>query len=85
MYFKKCVAPVRAVVVVDAAYRSNEDKKDCLALPRYLVAVVGSQQSRSLHAGGHCYVLDVVSKKFNTVARSSFAAEPRNQLEAAQS
>ena len=30
-------------------------------------------------------VLDWVSKKFNTVTRSSFCAELRNQLEAAQS
>eukprot|EP00975_Prorocentrum_lima_P021795 4592005-Prorocentrum_lima.AAC.1 len=40
---------------------------------------------RSLHPGGHCYVLDFVSKKFNVVARSSFAAELRNLLDAAQS
>eukprot|EP00975_Prorocentrum_lima_P012789 2708449-Prorocentrum_lima.AAC.1 len=50
----------------------------------YLVAVVGSQLSCALHPGGHCYILYFVSKKFNIVARSSFAAELRNQLEAAQ-
>eukprot|EP00975_Prorocentrum_lima_P049719 10406845-Prorocentrum_lima.AAC.1 len=41
MYFKKLVAPVRVVVVDDAAYSSNEDKSDCLALRGYLTAVVG--------------------------------------------
>eukprot|EP00969_Alexandrium_andersonii_P284997 12598852-Alexandrium_andersonii.AAC.1 len=66
MYFKKLVAPVRMVVVADAAYKSNEEKTDCLALRGYLVLVVGSQPTRSLHPGGHCYVLDFVSKKFNT-------------------
>eukprot|EP00975_Prorocentrum_lima_P040551 8514432-Prorocentrum_lima.AAC.1 len=52
----------------------------CLALRGYLVVVVGSQPTRPLHPGGHCYVLDFVSKKFNMVARSSFAAELRHQL-----
>ena len=47
--------------------------------------VVGSgQQSKSLWPGGHCFNIDWVSKKFSTVTRSSFAAELRNQLEAAQ-
>eukprot|EP00975_Prorocentrum_lima_P051831 10853978-Prorocentrum_lima.AAC.1 len=32
MYFKKVVSLVRVVVVADAAYKSNEDKSDCLAL-----------------------------------------------------
>eukprot|EP00975_Prorocentrum_lima_P051740 10836592-Prorocentrum_lima.AAC.1 len=36
MHFKKFVAPVRVVVVADAAYRSNEDKTDCLALRGHL-------------------------------------------------
>eukprot|EP00975_Prorocentrum_lima_P045566 9538060-Prorocentrum_lima.AAC.1 len=66
MYFKKLVAPVRVVVIAGAAYKSNEDKTDCLALRGYLVDVVGSQPSRSLHPGGYCYVLDFVSQKFNT-------------------
>eukprot|EP00975_Prorocentrum_lima_P067381 12914580-Prorocentrum_lima.AAC.1 len=56
MHFKKRVAPVRVVVITDAAYRCNEDKTDCLALRGYLVAAVGSQPTRSLHPGGHCYV-----------------------------
>ena len=34
--------------------------------------------------GGPCTVLDWVSKKFNVITRSSFCAELRNQLEAAQ-
>eukprot|EP00975_Prorocentrum_lima_P068074 12918620-Prorocentrum_lima.AAC.1 len=45
MYFKKCAAPVRVAVVVDAAYRSNEDRSGSLALRGYVVAVVGSQPS----------------------------------------
>eukprot|EP00975_Prorocentrum_lima_P024891 5225948-Prorocentrum_lima.AAC.1 len=49
MHFKHLIAPVRA----DAAYKSNEDKTDCLALRGYLVAVVGSQPTRSLPPGGH--------------------------------
>eukprot|EP00975_Prorocentrum_lima_P071512 12938116-Prorocentrum_lima.AAC.1 len=53
MYFKTLVVPVRVVVVADAAYRSNEDISHCLALRGYLIAVVGSQPSRSLHLGGH--------------------------------
>eukprot|EP00975_Prorocentrum_lima_P017867 3769456-Prorocentrum_lima.AAC.1 len=34
-YFKKVVAPVRVVVVVDASYRSNEEISDCLAPVSY--------------------------------------------------
>ena len=34
--------------------------------------------------GGPCFVLDWVSKKFNVITRSSFCAELRNQIEAAQ-
>eukprot|EP00975_Prorocentrum_lima_P020939 4406670-Prorocentrum_lima.AAC.1 len=54
MCFKRLVALVRAVVVADAAYRSNEDRSGCLALRGSLIAVVGMQPSRSLHSGGHC-------------------------------
>eukprot|EP00975_Prorocentrum_lima_P068768 12922492-Prorocentrum_lima.AAC.1 len=60
MYFKKCVALVRVGVIAHAAYKSNEDKTDCLALRGYTAAVVGSQPTRSLHPGGHCDVLDFV-------------------------
>ena len=46
--------------------------------------MIGSQPSKSLYPDGHCWVFDFVSKKFATVNRSSFAAELRNSLEAAQ-
>eukprot|EP00975_Prorocentrum_lima_P020440 4303885-Prorocentrum_lima.AAC.1 len=32
MYSKELVAPVRVVVIGDAAYKCNEDMIDCLAL-----------------------------------------------------
>ena len=44
----------------------------------------GSNKTDSLYPGGVCNVLDYVSKKFQQVTRSSFAAELRNQVEAAQ-
>eukprot|EP00975_Prorocentrum_lima_P059583 12492370-Prorocentrum_lima.AAC.1 len=62
------------VVVADVAYKSNDDFIGCLALRSYLVMLVGSQTSTYCYPGGHCYVLDFVSKRFTTVARLSFAA-----------
>eukprot|EP00975_Prorocentrum_lima_P020858 4388954-Prorocentrum_lima.AAC.1 len=57
---------------------------DRLAPRGYLVLLVGSQTSTSRYPCGHCCVLDFVSKSSATVARSSFAAELCNTLEAAR-
>jgi len=73
------------VVVADSAYKANQECTECIALRGYLVMLIGSQPTTSLFPGGHGYVLEWVSKKFNTITRSSFCAELRNQLEAAQS
>jgi len=85
LHFKKLMSPVRMVIVADSAYQANNDLTECLALQGYLIMIVGGQPSRSKFPGGHGYVLEWVSKKFNTITRSSFYAELRNQLEAAQS
>jgi len=85
LYFKKLTSPVRMVIVADSAYQANNDLTECLALRGYLIMIVGGQPSRSKFPGGHGYVLEWVSKTFNTITRSSFCAELRNQLEAAQS
>ena len=45
--------------------------------------LIGSDSTASHFPGGKGCVLEWVSRKFNTVTRSSFAAELRNQLEAA--
>ena len=84
MLFKRLKPPMRMVVVAGVAYRSTDGGTDGLALRGYLILVVGAQDSKSLYTCGHCWVLDFVSKKFSTDNRSSFAAELRNQLEAAQ-
>eukprot|EP00975_Prorocentrum_lima_P000450 85670-Prorocentrum_lima.AAC.1 len=67
MLYKKCVAPVRMIIVVDVAYKSHEQLIDCLALRGCLVLLVGSQTSTYCYPGGDCYVLDFVSKRFTTV------------------
>ena len=71
------------VVAADSAYKSTEDDSGCLALKGYLIMLVGSDYTASQFPGGKCCILEWVSRKFNTVTRSSFAAELRNQLEAA--
>ena len=81
--FRRLQPPVKLVVVADAAYQSNETNTECTALRGYIILLVGSQKTNSHFPGGVCQLLDFVSKKFNTVTRSSFAAELRNQLEAA--
>ena len=82
--FRKLEPPLRLVVVADAAYKAKPNAQECLALRGYIVLLVGSNQTTSQHPGGACVVLDYVSKKFQQVTRSSFAAELRNQVEAAQ-
>eukprot|EP00975_Prorocentrum_lima_P067738 12916653-Prorocentrum_lima.AAC.1 len=47
MYFKKLVAPVRVVAIADAAYRSNEDKSDCLALRGNSTQLLGLHSQRN--------------------------------------
>ena len=56
--------------------------------------IVGQQTSKDIgntvSSSGHfpcgpCAVMEWVSKKFSVITRSSFCAELRNQLEAAQS
>ena len=71
------------VTAADSAYKSTEDDSGCLALKGYLIMLVGSDYTASQFPGGKCCILEWVSRKFNTVTRSSFAAELRNQLEAA--
>ena len=46
--------------------------------------LVGSNATTSQYPGGVCNILDYVSKKFQQVTRSSFAAELRNQVAAPQ-
>eukprot|EP00975_Prorocentrum_lima_P055566 11651001-Prorocentrum_lima.AAC.1 len=43
----------RLVVVANAAYKSNEGMSECLALPGYLILLLGSQKSESYYPGGH--------------------------------
>eukprot|EP00975_Prorocentrum_lima_P010326 2196570-Prorocentrum_lima.AAC.1 len=66
MYFEKLVAPVRVVVIADAAYKSNKGKTYCLALRGDLVAVVGSQPTRSLHPRGHSQQNYAINSKRHT-------------------
>ena len=82
--FQRLEPPVRLVVVADAAYKAKPDAQECLALRGYIIMLVGSNATTSQYPGGVCNVLDYVSKKFQQVARSSFVAELRNQVEAAQ-
>ena len=93
--YRKLVPPLRLVTVADSAYKANDDLTDCIALRGYIILVVGqsSAKNRKLNdgsstaghsPGGPCFVLDWVSKKFNVITRSSFCAELRNQIEAAQ-
>ena len=82
--YRKLQGPLRMVVAADSAYKSTEDEAGCLALKGYLIMLVGSDKTSSQFPGGKCCVLEWVSRKFATVTRSSFAAELRNQLEAAQ-
>ena len=49
--------------------------------------IIGSESTanaQSRYPGGPCAVIEWTSKKFSTITRSSFCAELRNQLEAAQ-
>ena len=78
---KKLEPPVKLVVAADAEYKSTEDER--VALRGYLVLLVGAQRSASEYPGGHCQLMDFVSRKFKTVIRSPFAVELRNQLEVA--
>ena len=82
--YQKLQGPLRMVVAADSAYKTTEDDTGCLALKGYLIMLVGSDKTESRFPGGKCCVLEWVSRKFSTVTRSSFAAELRNQLEAAQ-
>ena len=82
--FQKLEHPVRLVVVADDAYKAKAEAQECLALRGYIILLVGSNKTTSQYPGGTCNVLDYVSKKFQQVTRSSFAAELRNQVEAAQ-
>ena len=82
--YQKLEGPLRMVVAADSAYKSTEDDAGCLALKGYLIMLVGNNKTNSVFPGGKCCVLEWVSRKFATVTRSSFAAELRNQLEAAQ-
>ena len=82
--YQRLQGPVRMVVAADNAYKSTDDDAGCLALKGYLIMLVGSDKTDSAFPGGKCCILEWVSRKFATVTRSSFAAELRNQLEAAQ-
>ena len=70
--------------MADAAYQANQDLTECIALKGFLILLVGSDPTDSKFPGGHCVCLDYISRKFSTITRSSFAAELRNSLEAAQ-
>ena len=88
--YKKLIPPLKMVTVADSAYKSNSDLTDCTALRGYIILLVGQRPTSStyvsdLYPGGPCTVMDWVSKKFSVITRSSFCAELRNQLEAAQS
>ena len=86
LHYRKLVPPLKMVTAADIAYKANEDLTECTALRGYIILVVGSSSSGTdCHfPGGPCTVLDWVSKKFSVITRSSFCAELRNQLEAAQ-
>ena len=86
LYYRMLLSPLKMVTVADSAYKAAEDLSDCTALRGYIILIVGSDTSGtgSHFPGGPCTVLDWVSKKFNVITRSSFCAELRNQLEAAQ-
>ena len=75
--------PARLLVVADAAYKAKPDAQECLALRGYIIMLVGANKTDSKFPGGVCNALDSVSKKFHQVARISFAAELRHQVEAA--
>ena len=78
MLFQRLVPPARLVVVADAAYKAKPNAQECLALRGYIIMLVGSNKTDSQCPGGVCNVLDYISKKFQQVTRSSFAADLRN-------
>ena len=84
--YRKLTAPLKVVTVADSAYKANDDLSNCIALRGYVMLIVGTDKNgKSKFPGGPCVVVEWVSKKFDVVTRSSFGAELRNQVEAAQS
>ena len=79
----KLQAPAKLVVVPYDAYRASPGAHECFALRGYIIMLVGTRSTASQPPGGSCNSLDDVSKQFPTVKLSSFAAELRNQAEAA--
>ena len=83
--FRRLTPPVTLVVVADAAYKANPGSQECLALRGYITMLVGADKTESLSPGGMCNVLDYVSKKFNTVTRSSFCRRIKKPIGSATS
>ena len=86
--YRRLTPPLMMVTAADSAYQANTELTECLALRGYITLVVGqaAQGDQQGHfPGGPCTVLEWTSKKFTVITRSSFCAELRNQLEAAQS
>ena len=76
------------VTVADSAYKADDKLTECVALRGYIILVVGKEAASSTKQtqfpGGPRAVVEWVSEKFNATMQSSFCAELRNQLEAAQ-
>ena len=88
--FTRLTPPLKMVTAADSAYKADDSLTDCIALRGYIVLIVGQPETKNTGNSGHfpggpCAVMEWVSKKFNVITRSSFCAELRNQLEAAQS
>ena len=86
LHYQHLSGSVKLVCIADAAYKSIVELTDCIALRGYILALVGTNDSGvdTYYPGGKLQILDWLSKKFIVITRSSFAAELRNKLLAAQ-
>ena len=81
LHYKRLPGAPYVLVIADSAYQSNESDPEALAMRGFFIFLAHHPQGK---IGGHLQLVDFVSRRLHVVARSAFAAELRNVLEAIQ-
>ena len=70
-------------VIADSAYKCEPEDLDCLALRGFLICLLGRTVDSQGKDKYMLHVLEVIGSKHRLITRSTFAAELRNGIDAA--